>query len=725
MAPMNARLLRPTASGIDFPIAEALDASSNVIPPTDYTDSTGRKWRAHVFRSSGTLNFTKGGKVEYLVVAGGGGGASDTTSTAGGGGGAGGLLTNVGGTPLAVSAGVHNVVVGAGGAERPSTARTAGNDGNPSSVFSVSATGGGGGGEWNTNPGRTGGSGGGGGAGLSIGTDSVGGAGVSGQGNNGGNGFSSPSTGQRCGGGGGGAGAAGVAGVLGVGGNGGAGVSSSISGAAVTYAGGGGGAIITGTQGVGGAGGGGTARTSAGQANTGGGGGGGAGGTASEAVGRAGGSGIVIVRYRTPEAFDFDFNNLVLVYDTSLEPENNTISVPLNGTVNCTIDWGDGSSESHTTTGFKTHTYANPGVYVVQISGTMTTLNYGTGTENNKAKLVRCLSFGNVGLTSLNNAFRSLPNFVQCPASLPTQTTVTNLVGAFAFSTQFNDARIAQWNVSGCTSFFQTFRGCTAFNAPIGSWNVSNATGMAEMLRDCAAFNQPLDSWNVGNVSDMLSLFQGATSFNQPIGSWNTASLRQMQTMFFNATSFNQPIGAWNVSNCPSFNSTFNGASSFAQDLSGWDIRKATNMTSMLSGSSWGTANYDAALEAWADLPDTDLTIGTTANTSQAITAFAQQGANTRVTSNGHGLNTGSRVNISGTTSYNGDFNVVAVPNANQFDIAVTFVANDATGTMKHRRSRNVTAGFGANKYSAGAPTTARGVLTTTYDWSITDGGQV
>jgi hypothetical protein len=42
---------------------------------------------------------------------------------------------------------------------------------------------------------------------------------------------------------------------------------------------------------------------------------------------------------------------LVLVYDTSLEPANNTISVPLNGTVNCTIDWGDGSSESHTTTG--------------------------------------------------------------------------------------------------------------------------------------------------------------------------------------------------------------------------------------------------------------------------------------------------------------------------------------------------------------------------------------
>jgi surface protein len=197
-----------------------------------------------------------------------------------------------------------------------------------------------------------------------------------------------------------------------------------------------------------------------------------------------------------------------------------------------------------------------------------------------------------------------------------------------------------------------------------------------------------------------------------------------MNNMFNGCTAFNQDIGSWNTANVTAMNGMFNGATAFNQDISGWDIRKVTTMATMFSGNNWGTANYDAALEDWADLADTDLTIGTTANTSQAITAFAQQGANTRVTSNGHGLVAGSRVNISGTTSYNGDFNVLS-PTANTFDIAVTFVANDATGTMKHRRSRNVTAGFGTNQYSSGAPTTARGVLTTTYDWSITDGGQV
>jgi surface protein len=424
--------------------------------------------------------------------------------------------------------------------------------------------------------------------------------------------------------------------------------------------------------------------------------------------------------------FNFNPNNLVLVYDTSLEPANNTISVPLNGTVNCTIDWGDGTSETHTTTGFKTKTYANPGVYVVQISGTMTTLDHGLGasTTNNKAKLVRCLSFGNVGLTSLNSAFRSCPNFIQCPPSLPTTSNVANLAACFTGCTAFNDARVVNWNTQHAFTFFFMFRDCPNFNQPIGGWNTASVNNIASMFFNASAFNQPIGGWNTSSVTTMAECFLGASAFNQPIDSWQTSSVTTMFEMFRNTGNFNQPIGSWNTAAVTNMGGMFNNATAFNQDISNWDIRKVTTMASMFTGSAWGTANYDAALEDWADLADVDLTIRNTASTSQAITAFAQQGANTRVTSNGHGLVAGSRVNISGTTSYNGDFNVLAA-GPNTFDIAVTFVANDATGTMRHRRSRNVTAGFGANKYSAGAPTTARGVLTGTYSWSITDGGQV
>lgn len=83
----------------------------------------------------------------------------------------------------------------------------------------------------------------------------------------------------------------------------------------------------------------------------------------------------------------------------------------------------------------------------------------------------------------------------------------------------------------------------------------------------------------------------------------------------------------------------------------------------------------------------------------------------------------GSRVNISGTTNYNGDYTVAAITTTT-FDIPTAFVANDATGTMRHRRTRGVAFGPGSTvKYTAAAAS-ARATLVNTYGWVLTDGGQ-
>lgn len=66
-----------------------------------------------------------------------------------------------------------------------------------------------------------------------------------------------------------------------------------------------------------------------------------------------------------------------------------------------------------------------------------------------------------------------------------------------------------------------------------------------------------------------------------------------------------------------------------------------------------------------------------------SITAMASGGASTTtITSNGHGLSNGNSVVITGTTSYNGTHSVSNVT-TNTYDIGVTFVANDATGTWE------------------------------------------
>jgi hypothetical protein len=217
----------------------------------------------------------------YLIVGGGGGGGNY-----GGGGGAGGMTT---GTNIIIPGQIYSITIGAGGAgaSSGSGSGTHGSTGTNSSFnYNVAFGGGGGGGnDPSTVAAHTGYNGGSGGGASYQNAVGVAGLGVPGQGFNGGTGTGSALTTVS----GGGGGASAVGGTP----NGGAGLSSSITGSAITYAGGGGagGSLATGS--TGGTGGGGNYGV-AGTANLGGGGGGYNGSGAF-----AGGSGVVILSVPT------------------------------------------------------------------------------------------------------------------------------------------------------------------------------------------------------------------------------------------------------------------------------------------------------------------------------------------------------------------------------------------------------------------------------------------
>jgi hypothetical protein len=265
------------------------------------TEIGGVAYRIHQFIATGNSTFTvtKGGEVEYLIVAGGGGGGSGFGNGAGsGGGGAGGLLTGT----TTVTPQAYTITVGSGGAGGSANlglnqlGQNGSNGGNSAFGTIATAVGGGGGARPVTGVnGLSGGSGGG------AGRAASGGAAQTGQGNVGGN--NTEGSPYR-GGGGGGAGSAGTEGRL-AGGNGGQGLLLSIIGSATFYAGGGGGGTYDSSiAGIGGLGGGGSGAINTpslagfnGFINSGGGGGGGSSGSPG-GVGGAGGSGIVVVRYR-------------------------------------------------------------------------------------------------------------------------------------------------------------------------------------------------------------------------------------------------------------------------------------------------------------------------------------------------------------------------------------------------------------------------------------------
>ena len=146
-----------------------MTATGGVI--SEYVDpGTSKIYRAHIFSTSGTIDFTEGGNlgdtVDYLLVGGGGGAGACN----GGGGGAGEVLYKTGvATPGSFPA-PFAIVVGGGGA-----GQAAGDHNNPrqdgvATTFALGSVGAGGGGAGGTGqdpgpncPGDAGGSGGGGG----------------------------------------------------------------------------------------------------------------------------------------------------------------------------------------------------------------------------------------------------------------------------------------------------------------------------------------------------------------------------------------------------------------------------------------------------------------------------------------------------------------------------------------------------------------------------------
>jgi len=310
------------------------------------TEIGGVAYRIHQFTATGNSTFTvtKGGEVEYLIVAGGGAGASgDDNSGGGGGGGAGGLLTGI----TTVTPQLYTITVGVGGNPTGTefTGLSQSQNGSNSAAFGLTAIGGGGAGGAASTP-QSGGSGGG-----SF-RNQTAGLGISGQGNAGGN---TNHSGTGGGGGGGGAGSAGGQATTVQGGAGGQGIASSITGLNVFYAAGGAGAgqdarsgIPPGIPAAGGASGGFNSRGSSAVPTSGSGGGGGSTDqidrSGSGFFGGSGGSGIVVVRYRrnagtttsptrtlistVPNNFSIVQDGLVLHLDAGLP-----VSYPGTGTV--------------------------------------------------------------------------------------------------------------------------------------------------------------------------------------------------------------------------------------------------------------------------------------------------------------------------------------------------------------------------------------------------------
>jgi surface protein len=276
-----------------------------------------------------------------------------------------------------------------------------------------------------------------------------------------------------------------------------------------------------------------------------------------------------------------------------------TVTLALAGTVDATIDWGDGTTAHVTGPGPHVHDYGAEGVYTVAVTGTVTaynSMNQG-GSVSERAKLIEVVAWGDVGFTNLREAFFFATNLTTVPATTKGLENVTDMSRMFHAAWAFNHD-IGGWDTGNVTNMSGMFRGATAFNQDIGGWNTANVTDMHYMFALTRAFNRDIGGWNVSNVADMNFMFFDA-AFNQDIGDWDTSNVTSMWGMFHRASTFNQDIGRWNTANVTNMHIMFNSASAFNQDIGGWNTANVTNMGGMFFGARvfnqdigrWNTAN--------------------------------------------------------------------------------------------------------------------------------------
>ena len=169
---------------------------------------------------------------------------------------------------------------------------------------------------------------------------------------------------------------------------------------------------------------------------------------------------------------------------------------------------------------------------------------------------------------------------------------------------------------------------------------------------------------DVSRITDMSELFIAKGDFNQDISSWDVSSVTTMQGMFMLASIFNQDISSWDVSSVTNMATMFENATMFNQDISSWDVSSVADMTAMF----FFADSFDQNLGSW---------------------------------------------NVSNVASMTSMFNVSGLSSDNYDEILV--------GWSQLSVQNGVTFGATGTQYTAVA---ARNVLTTTYSWTILDGGE-
>jgi len=153
-------------------------------------------------------------------------------------------------------------------------------------------------------------------------------------------------------------------------------------------------------------------------------------------------------------------------------------------------------------------------------------------------------------------------------------------------------------NLSSVTRMNNMFLSASSANPDTSNWDVSSVTNMYAMFLSASSANPNTSNWDVSSVTNMVAMFRDSTSANPDTSNWDISSVTDMDSMFANASSANPDTSNWDVSSVTRMYAMFFGASSANPNTSNWDVSSVTNMSFMFFGASIAnsdTSNWDVS----------------------------------------------------------------------------------------------------------------------------------
>ena len=248
---------------------------------------------------------------------------------------------------------------------------------------------------------------------------------------------------------------------------------------------------------------------------------------------------------------------------------NETITIPTQaGTFNADVDWGDGTTETITSsTGF-THVYADIGEYTISITGTFPNI-YMFGDAANAAKLKKVLNLGTVGWTRLDGAFRGCHNLTEFTAGSTDTSSVTTISRTFQSCTGLTSLDVSTFDTSSASDMSTTFAFCSALTSiDVSSFVTTSASNMLNMFTTCTTLTSivGVEDWDITGLNSTGDLTNFLT-----VGKMTTAQYDALLVKWRAQDPFNGMT--------PSFGaSTYTGGSAAATarqdliDIDGWSI---------------------------------------------------------------------------------------------------------------------------------------------------------